>query len=85
MANMSYCRFENTYGDMKDCVTAMEEAMDEGVSLKEFVREMSTDERSAFQRMAALCKRMMEAYKDMTNMQLDENEEHDLSDRCFED
>lgn len=85
MANMSYCRFENTYGDLKDCVTAMEEAMDEGVSLKEFVREMSTDERVAFQRMAALCERMIEAYSDMTNMQLDENEEHDLSDRCFED
>lgn len=24
MANMSYCRFENTLGDLRDCVDAME-------------------------------------------------------------
>lgn len=26
MANMSYCRFENTIKDLQDCVYAMEEA-----------------------------------------------------------
>ena len=26
MANMSYCRFENTYGDLKDCAEALVEA-----------------------------------------------------------
>ena len=25
MANMSYCRFENTYSDLADCVWALEE------------------------------------------------------------
>lgn len=25
MANMSYCRFENTYSDFQDCITAIEE------------------------------------------------------------
>ena len=24
MSNMSYCRFENTYGDLKDCKNAVE-------------------------------------------------------------
>lgn len=24
MANMSYCRFENTYSDLRDCVMALE-------------------------------------------------------------
>lgn len=24
MANMSYCRFENTYSDLRDCVLALE-------------------------------------------------------------
>ena len=85
MANMSYCRFENTYFDLKDCATAMEEAMDRGVSLKEFVREMSKEELMAFQDITDMCERLMEAYDDMTTMQLNENEEHDLSDRCFED
>lgn len=86
MANMSYCRFENTYGDLNDCVQAMEEAMDKGVSLKEFTREMSREELSAFQSMHAMCSRMIEAYSDMTGMQLNEDDnEVDLSDRCFED
>ena len=26
MANMSYCRFENTYGDLQDCYDALIEA-----------------------------------------------------------
>lgn len=26
MSNMSYCRFENTLADMKDCLNAIEEA-----------------------------------------------------------
>ena len=25
MANMSYCRFENTYGDLADCVVALDD------------------------------------------------------------
>lgn len=25
MANMSYCRFENTYRDLRDCLDALEE------------------------------------------------------------
>lgn len=29
MSNMSYCRFENTLGDLQDCVYALE-AIDEG-------------------------------------------------------
>lgn len=73
MANMSYCMFENTYNDLKDCVEAMEEAMNDGVSLKEFTREMSEDELLAFQRMVSLCARMIEAQSDMTNMQLNED------------
>lgn len=74
MSNMSYCRFENTYGDLKDCVEALEEAMDEGVSLKEFTSEMTGEELNAFYRMATLCSRMIEAYSDMTTMQLEDEE-----------
>lgn len=25
MSNMSYCRFENTYGDLQDCLEALNE------------------------------------------------------------
>ena len=45
MANMSYCRFENTVRDMRDCINAIEDGECESLSsyeikaLKEF-REM---------------------------------------------
>ncbi len=26
MGNMSYCRFENTYGDLRDCYDALQDA-----------------------------------------------------------
>ena len=35
MANMSYCRFENTYRDMQDCVDALEEEGFESLSENE--------------------------------------------------
>ena len=36
MANMSYCRFENTFGDLRDCVNALnEEDLPESMSEKQ--------------------------------------------------
>jgi hypothetical protein len=32
MANMSYCRFENTYRDLLDCLSAMNERLSESES-----------------------------------------------------
>jgi hypothetical protein len=38
MANMSYCRFENTYSDLRDCVMALEllTGGDETISKREW-------------------------------------------------
>lgn len=45
MANMSYCRFENTYRDMKDCMNALERVKyeDEPISESEwyYVRKLA--------------------------------------------
>ena len=30
MGNMSYCRFENTLADMRDCLYALEDGLDAG-------------------------------------------------------
>ena len=30
MGNMSYCRFENTLADMRDCLNALENGLDAG-------------------------------------------------------
>ena len=35
MANMSYCRFENTNRDLADCVDALERIVNEGESISE--------------------------------------------------
>ena len=61
MANMSYCMFENTYNDLAQCYEAMAEAINEG-SLREFLANMSTEERWAFKRMRSLVNDMVEAY-----------------------
>jgi hypothetical protein len=51
MANMSYCRFENTVRDMRDCINAIEDGECDSLSsyeiraLKEF-REMGDEIKS---------------------------------------
>ena len=56
MANMSYCRFENTSDDLLDCVNAMQEACE----LEEL--DLSEYESSAMKRMRKLCERFLEEY-----------------------
>ena len=51
MSNMSYCRFENTYGDLKDCVEALEENK---------LEDLSDRERKFAERMKDLCKEYLE-------------------------
>ena len=54
MANMSYCRFENTSNDLADCVGVMQEAY----SVDEL--ELNEYERNAYARMKSLCKAFLE-------------------------
>jgi hypothetical protein len=35
MANMSYCAFENTYGDLNQCIALMREEVDGGYELSQ--------------------------------------------------
>jgi rhamnose utilization protein RhaD (predicted bifunctional aldolase and dehydrogenase) len=57
MANMSYCMFENTYGDLRDCLEAVYEAD----SLKELTSQMSEEELTAFKAMKRLCQKFIDA------------------------
>ncbi len=54
MANMSYCRFENTSSDVEDCVIALQEAE----CLEDM--DLSSYEKSALHRMYDLCKEFIE-------------------------
>ena len=60
MANMSYCRFENTAGDLHDCVSAMEDA-ECIVDL-----DLNTYEYNAMVSMAELCRKFVQQYEALT-------------------
>ena len=64
MANMSYCRFQNTVMDMEDCFNAMAEALD-----MEEPMELSSDEQRAFQRMYNLMSDMINMMEEVTQME----------------
>lgn len=56
MANMSYCRFQNTASDLRDCVTALEELLNDPEA-----EPLSRDEDDAADWMETLCRRYLEA------------------------
>lgn len=81
MANMSYCRFENTVADMQDCYYELHEAAANGLSFNQFMERLGADyERLALRQMAALLLDMAAALeelhdnKGLTEEQLEELE-----------
>lgn len=57
MANMSYCRFENTKSDLFDCVVALENILDDGVC------DLANSEKNCADGMYLLCQRYIDAYE----------------------
>jgi hypothetical protein len=57
MANMSYCRFENTAPDMKDCTDALGE-----MEFSDF-EELSETEQNAARKLFTICKMYVEVFK----------------------
>ncbi len=53
MANMSYCRFQNTLSDMLDCQMALEDG-----------KELSKEESSARESLLQLCRELADEYLD---------------------
>ncbi len=60
MANMSYCRFENTYGDLRDCYNALIEAG----SIKELEENSSVYEEKYIRKLVELCKNIADRFDD---------------------
>ena len=58
MANMSYCRFENTKSDLADCVEALEEIAYDG-------EEISRREWEYAKRMRDLCESYLETFEEI--------------------
>jgi hypothetical protein len=55
MGNMSYCRFENTLKDLRDCYKDMSETL---------FYELSETEQQARNKLIALCKDISEQYEE---------------------
>ena len=58
MANMSYCRFQNTLPDLSDCL----EALDDGVLDRD--DGLSEEEMRAAKKLIAMCVRIAQDYGD---------------------
>jgi len=70
MANMSYCRFENTVSDMQDCYYELHEAAANGLSFDQFMERLGTDyERRSVRQMAALLLDMATAIEQLHDNQ----------------
>lgn len=61
MANMSYCRFENTMRDLQDCVDTLEE-----METAEDLAELSKSERQSADTMFDLCQAYINLYEEKT-------------------
>lgn len=63
MANMSYCRFENTANDLADCLATLENSDD---NLDEFAMNLSSRyERTTLHRLIGLCQGIVNVAKIM--------------------
>jgi uncharacterized iron-regulated protein len=66
MSNMSYCRFENTVDDMRDCMNALADAAESGQSFDQFMERLSSDhERRAVRSMAQVLLDMADAMEQL--------------------
>ena len=51
MSNMSYCRFQNTLSDLKDCFNSMSDFS----TKEEWLKSLSNEEKRAAEKMLNLC------------------------------
>ena len=72
MSNMSYCRFQNTLVDLRDCVNEMDEAY----TLKDM--ELSEDEAHAAKRLYQFAKEYVEQFERLTFADTFEDEDEEV-------
>ena len=64
MANMSYCRFENTYSDLIDCANALEDIALDNESI-------SRIEWRYAKRLRGLCERFVDAFDEIDESKIE--------------
>ena len=61
MANMSYCAFENTTSDLRQCLSMLYEAREEFMGLREFIESRSSrEEGRSVERLVAIAEELIE-------------------------
>ena len=60
MANMSYCRYENTYRDLQNCWEIID-----GMDIESLKEELSESELNYLLSMVELCKEIAQSYDDI--------------------
>ena len=76
MANMSYCAFENTTSDLRQCLNMLYEARDSGIGLQEFIESRSSKEEGrSVERLLSLAEELIEVANMMEADDEDEDEE----------
>lgn len=64
MASMSYCVFENTVVDLRNCLSFLEEALNSGQTFDEFIDSRSSEyEMKAVSQLIQLCEEITEMAK----------------------
>ena len=62
MANMSYCRFQNTVMDFEDCLNDLKERASTCGGINEYGDKLSSEERRSAEQLARLSKDYLDAY-----------------------
>ena len=62
MSNMSYCAFENTLGDLRDCL----ELLDEAGSIEEYENDCNEYEKPCIRGLVEMCAEFVERYGEET-------------------
>ena len=70
MANMSYCRFENTASDLDDCLGAIEDAIENGLTMEQFKKSLSDYELMGFHRLMSTCEAMLNAVTELEEREI---------------
>ena len=74
MSNMSYCRFQNTSGDLRDCLEAMQELINNN-GVGEHGERLSQKELSAMHNMRPIAEEFLELYEILLVYNLEDNAE----------
>jgi len=59
MSNMSYCRFQNTNGDLRDCIAAIDDIIGDIDTYGDSENLLSEEEEAAAANMEELCRRYL--------------------------